>query len=151
MTDTQNLRDVLAEARRSAERASSSASDAASEASDARDYADSAYDSASSAESHADEVQEHLDEIATMVDEVIAENERLTLHVGLVRQHVAGRPADGLQARCARALLRVVSLRRQSSLDSHVISFENPRPARRPFGGATSRGSRTRGTGEGCR
>ena len=85
MTDTQNLRDVLAEARRSAERASSSASDAASEASDARDYADSAYDSASSAESHADEVQEHLDEITTMVDEVIAENERLTAIIAKIR------------------------------------------------------------------
>jgi hypothetical protein len=85
MTDTQKLMDVLAEARRSAERASSSASDAASEASDARDYADSAYDSASNAESHADEVQEALDSVEEMVAEVVAENERLTAIIAKIR------------------------------------------------------------------
>ena len=90
MTDTQNLRDVLAEARRSAERASSSASDAASEASDARDYADSAYDSASSAESHADEVQEALDSVEEMVAEIVAENERLTGIIAKIRSALEG-------------------------------------------------------------
>ena len=90
MTDTQNLRDVLAEARRSAERASSSASDAASEASDARDYADSAYDSASSAESHADEVQEALDSVEEMVAEIVAENERLTEIIAKIRSALEG-------------------------------------------------------------
>ena len=90
MTDTQKLSDVLAEARRSAERASSSASDAASEASDARDYADSAYDSASSAESHADEVQEALDSVEEMVAEVVAENERLTAIIAKIRAALDG-------------------------------------------------------------
>jgi methyl-accepting chemotaxis protein len=85
MTDTQKLADILAEARRSAERASSSAQDAASEAQDAQSYADSASDSASSAESYADEVQEALDSVEEMVAEVVAENERLTAIIAKIR------------------------------------------------------------------
>jgi methyl-accepting chemotaxis protein len=85
MTDAQKLTDILAEARRSAERASSSAQDAASEASDAQDYASSATDSANSAESHADEVQEALDSVEEMVAEVVAENERLTAIIAKIR------------------------------------------------------------------
>jgi len=85
MTDTQKLADILAEARRSAERASSSAQDAASEASDAQDYASSATDSANSAEAHADEVQEALDSVDEMVAELIAENERLTAIIAKIR------------------------------------------------------------------
>jgi uncharacterized FlaG/YvyC family protein len=90
MTDTQALTDILAEARRSAERASSSAQDAASEAGDAQSYADSATDSANSAESHADEVQEALDSVEEMVAEVVAENERLTAIVAKIRAALDG-------------------------------------------------------------
>jgi uncharacterized phage infection (PIP) family protein YhgE len=85
MTDTQKLRDLLGEATKSAERASSAASDASSEAGDAQSYADSANDSAASAESYADEVQETLGEVAEMVDEVVAENERLTAIIAKIR------------------------------------------------------------------
>jgi methyl-accepting chemotaxis protein len=90
MTDTQKLADILAEARRSAERASSSAQDAASEASDAQDYASSATDSANSAESHADEVQEALDSVEEMVAEVVAENERLMAIIAKIRTALDG-------------------------------------------------------------
>lgn len=90
MTDTQKLADILAEARRSAERASSSAQDAASEAGDAQSYADSATDSANSAEAHADEVQEALDSVDEMVNELIAENERLTAIIGKIRTALDG-------------------------------------------------------------
>lgn len=90
MTDTQKLTDILAEARRSAERASSSAQDAASEAGDAQSYADSATDSANSAESHADEVQEALDSVDEMVAEVVAENERLTAIIAKIRIALEG-------------------------------------------------------------
>jgi hypothetical protein len=90
MTDTQKLTDILAEARRSAERASSAAQDAASEASDAQDYASSATDSANSAESHADEVQEALDSVEEMVAEVVAENERLTAIIAKIRTALEG-------------------------------------------------------------
>jgi len=90
MTDTQKLTDILAEARRSAERASSAAQDAASEAQDAQSYADSASDSAGSAESHADEVQEALDSVEEMVAEVVAENERLTAIIAKIRTALDG-------------------------------------------------------------
>jgi len=85
MTDTQKLSDLLSEARKSAERASSAASDAASEAQDAQSYADSASDSAGSAESYADEVQECLDSVQEMVDEIVAENARLTTIIAKIR------------------------------------------------------------------
>jgi methyl-accepting chemotaxis protein len=85
MTDTQKLSDLLNEARKSAERASSAASDAASEAGDAQSYADSATDSANSAESYADEVQECLDSVQEMVDEIVAENARLTMIIAKIR------------------------------------------------------------------
>ena len=90
MTDTQKLTDILAEARRSAERASSAAQDAASEAQDAQSYADSASDSAGSAESYADEVQEVLDSVEEMVAEVVAENERLMAIIAKIRTALDG-------------------------------------------------------------
>ena len=90
MTDTQKLSDVLAEARRSAERASSSAQDAASEASDAQDYANSAMDSANNAESCAGDVQEALDSVEEMVAEVVAENERLMAIIAKIRTALDG-------------------------------------------------------------
>jgi methyl-accepting chemotaxis protein len=90
MTDTQKLTDILAEARRSAERASSAAQDAASEAQDAQSYADSASDSAGSAESYADEVQEVLDSVEEMVAEVVAENERLMAIIAKIRSALDG-------------------------------------------------------------
>jgi uncharacterized phage infection (PIP) family protein YhgE len=90
MTDTQKLTDILAEARRSAERASSAAQDAASEAQDAQSYADSASDSAGSAESYADEVQEVLDSVEEMDAEVVAENERLMAIIAKIRSALDG-------------------------------------------------------------
>jgi methyl-accepting chemotaxis protein len=90
MTDTQKLADILAEARRSAERASSSAQDAASEASDAQDYANSAMDSANNAESCAGDVQEALDSVEELIDEVVAENERLTAIIAKIRAALDG-------------------------------------------------------------
>lgn len=90
MTDTQKLSDVLAEARRSAERASSSAQDAASEASDAQDYANSAMDSANNAESCAGDVQEALDSVEELIDEVVAENARLLAIIAKIRSALDG-------------------------------------------------------------
>ena len=90
MTDTQKLSDLLNEARKSAEHASSAASDAASEAGDAQSYADSATDSANTAEQYADEVQECLDSVQEMVDEIVAENARLTIIIAKIRSALDG-------------------------------------------------------------
>jgi uncharacterized phage infection (PIP) family protein YhgE len=110
MTDTQKLRDLLGEATKSAERASSAASDASSEAQDAQSYADSASDSAGSAESYADEVQEALGEVMEMVDEVVAENERLTAIIAKIRAALDGGSEDEVIAALADdSLLTVIT------------------------------------------
>jgi phage shock protein A len=110
MTDTQKLSDVLAEARRSAERASSSAQDAASEASDAQDYANSAMDSANNAESCAGDVQEALDSVEELIDEVVAENERLTAIIAKIRAALDGGSEDEVIAALADdSLLTVIT------------------------------------------